>query len=142
MSSYTSINGQMRLQTRQWWFNQISRGAREVIGVYNDGFHLYIHRGFPGQFIVPPTKLEHFPFNIIVKRFDSFEIIHGGHAQLTIQGISYGCANVFFRSRFQILRISIQPCHMAYVTLCNDVLESRFIGLGLPRTVLGEVLPC
>lgn len=139
--SHATRNAMLRRGVVNWWNEKRLKGAQEVIGVYNDGLHLYIHRGSPGIFIAPPTILKMFRFNQVVVRLEHFYLIHGSHTQLTPQGVSTGPAFLFAHSRHgTILRTLIHPQQMVYITMYNNLFEWKFHNHRLTPEVLESAL--
>ncbi len=128
--------------TSYWWESMVAQGANDVVGIYNDTFHLYTWYGLP---TTPPMGLRHFPFKKIViqSMCGSFEVYHGGHRH-TLQGVSLGTAKLILLSpvRTETPRvISLRPKHMVFVTKCMGRFAWRFQYMDLPETVLQEVRP-
>ena len=133
------------LGTDVWWKSMFRHGASDVVGIYNDTFHLYVWYGLPTSRITPPMKLKHFSFRKVAirSRQRSFHVVHGGH-RLTIQGVSLGTAELILLSpvQWETARvISLRPMHMVFVTKCMGRFAWKFQYMDLPETVLQEVRP-
>lgn len=134
-----------RFSTSEWFEKMAQRGANDVVGIYNDTFHLFVWYGIPGNIINPPMRLQHFSFKrvAILSLRESFRVIHGGH-KLTLQGISIGTAELILLSSVRTETpavISLRPKHMVFVTKCNGRFCWKFQYMDLPETVLQEVRP-
>lgn len=137
---YTTLNGQIRFEVRQWWTNIFTKGFRSKVGIYNNGYHLYIDGGSPGRFINQGSPLKFFPFIKMREQVGEINILHGGHAHITPSGGGYGQATVFATTNSSFLRIHLQSMQMAYIVLMpNGSFEWKFLGMHLPSSVLENV---
>jgi hypothetical protein len=104
---YTTLNGLMRFEVRQWWAKIFVTGYRSRVGVYNSGHHLYIDTGLPGRFIDLPEQLRFFPFMKVREQIGEVNVLHGGHVHTTPSDVGYGQALVFITTSSSILRMYI-----------------------------------